>query len=92
MEASGGLEVDAHDEGFHAACATTTGLGHDDLFEEDLELGVENVDVSTAEDLGDEFTSGLEDTEGQVKSGKEQLGLNVNIEVMETSHIRSTIA
>lgn len=91
-EARGRSEVDAHDEGFDAAGPTAPWLCDNHLLEEDLELRVENVDVSGTEDLGDEFTARFEHTQGEVQSSEQQLSLDVDIEVVEAGNVWCTVA
>ena len=61
------LEIGADNEGFDATCATAPWLCDCDMLEQDLHLGIEEVDVLSTEDLGNEFAAWLEHTKGKVE-------------------------
>jgi hypothetical protein len=78
-KSGGGLEVLTDDESFDTASSTGSRFRDYDAREEDPELGIEKVHISSTEDLGDEGSSGAENAEGEIKSCEEQLGLHVDV-------------
>ena len=63
-----------------------------DLPEVELELRVQKCDFGPLEDLGHEVASLLEDLDGDVERGNEQLRLDVLVHIVEACYIGSAVA